>query len=332
MYKQLAELKLKDKQRAAVGVVVGTDEDWAGTLTGFYAHKPRLWVRQINTHLTEDCSPLEPRVYICHRGKEVLSGICTYEHGGVGAFEHVYTDPEWRRKGAAKAIMSDLVEDFNSRGGRALYLGTGHGSVAYNIYGSFGFANLHGIGGFMGYFGPKGSVEDFEKSQFAQGKTEVRDVNWGDWPGVIALGSYDGEPFMRSALHGIVGARNWSGVFLELLFAAQDRASTSVKVMVVAERSAVVGIAALGPDPRFGGHVRVFDVFVHPGFAKGAGDLISAFDFSGERGGKVQCYTEGIPSSIVPSLKAAGFEQEADFSGQIVREGRKIDVQVLARE
>ena len=52
---------------------------------------------------------LEWRTYVGLVDKRIIAGICTWEHGGYGILGHVYTYPEFRRLGVARATITSSI-------------------------------------------------------------------------------------------------------------------------------------------------------------------------------------------------------------------------------
>jgi len=141
LYEKLGETALKDGP-AELGIVQGPDPDWAEKLLPFLSHKGDLWNWQNEWCLRKDPEGLNPLYYVCHREGELLANVCNFFRNGVGNFSHVYTHPDHRRKGACAAILKALFSDFEKRGGRAMFLGTGYASVPYRIYEKHGFRSV----------------------------------------------------------------------------------------------------------------------------------------------------------------------------------------------
>ncbi len=85
-------------------------------------------------------------VYLVRREGR-LAGTCALTVSrsapGLGGFGEVATDPSRRRSGIATALCAQAVDDFRSRGGEALFLGTGNPAAA-RVYHRLGWRKLAG--------------------------------------------------------------------------------------------------------------------------------------------------------------------------------------------
>ncbi len=327
MYRKLSTVTLKSGEIMEIGVVKAPDEEYASRINSFLEHKPDVYKWHIRRSVREELDELETYFYIGKLGDEIIANIMTVEHLGVGILGHVFTKPEHRRKGACAAVMREQMEDFRRRGGKALYLGTGYGGVAYRIYSSFGFRSVVPGSGFMRYF----AEEDFESKWFDQRETTVRvkEVQWHDWAKMTALtGVVEGD-WLRSVMIPIYGPTNFEGGFLALKRELEEgRRYREVKLLESEKTGAIVGFAALMDDPRWGGNVCLLDLFVHPNFWSSADPLMDALSWPSK---KVQCFTESTSDGKIALLKAYGFQQEGLFKGQIIKGDEKIDILCFAR-
>jgi len=172
----------------------------------------------------------------------------------------------------------------------------------------------------MSYF-VKGA-EAFEKEHFAPVEARGRKVRFGDWPESIALFGSPAPDVLRMVSPSAIGRDKFEGGFLELLRSAKN--GERAAWVLEGGRGAAVGLCSLAPDPRFGGDVRILDLFVHPSLAAQAKVLLDAVEWPSA---KVQAYVDANSSWKRECLLEAGFEIEATLKKQL----RGLDVQVLSR-
>ena len=151
MYKKLGETNLKSGELMEVGVVITPNLDYSNELGEFLGHKLDHYKWHIDQCLQKTLDQLETRFYIGKLNGQIISNIMTTEFEGIGILGHVFTLPDQRRKGACKGIMTYQMQDFATRSGRMLYLGTGYDSAPYWIYHHFGFRSVYPKSGFMKY-------------------------------------------------------------------------------------------------------------------------------------------------------------------------------------
>lgn len=105
----------------------------------------------------------------------------------LGSLGEVFTDPVFRGLGLARQTCSAILERFDARGGRCMFLGTDNPTAA-RIYRELGFEAYPAPGlGLMRRLHPSESGV-FEAAWFARaGPVLVRPLRWGDIPRLVAL-------------------------------------------------------------------------------------------------------------------------------------------------
>jgi len=252
----------------------------------------------------------------------IISNVSTWEHDSTGILAHVFTVEDQRRKGACKAIMAALMEDFLHRGGKILTLGTGYDSPPYHIYKSFGFRSMTEGSGSMRY----DADPAFEGEFFSWGNVRLRGLEWQDWSTLNVLFAVQDGSYLRSLSHGVFGPTNYEGYFLQDLKGKLEGSWQAS--LLESERGAIVGYATLIPDGRWRNQVWLLDLFLHPRFESHAISLLKTMDWPEK---KVQCYVETDSSWKIGALSRLGFRKEATFSKQIRKEGEDMGVLVMER-
>jgi len=323
VYRSLGTDRLKTGEVMEVGCVQPPDEEWAARIESSYKHKPGPFPYHIKKALAGNTDALENYFYIGHRNGEFISGIMTVEHNRVGILGHVYTPPQHRRKGACTCLMRHQMDDFRSRGGGLLLLGTDYDSPPFHIYRSFGFEPIVGESGYMRY----ATEKDFEQRYYTPGDISVRPVCWEDWPSSNCLTCQPGDDVLRSVAFDGLGQFSFEEGFLHLKQGLEESGRNQAW-SALSETGALAGLVMLTPDRRFRGGAVLLDLIVHENFWGQAGKLLEAVEWPGT---KVQCYTDlGCPAKV-EALVAAGFTREALLPGQLGRQGRLLDVAIYTR-
>jgi hypothetical protein len=200
------------------------------------------------------------------------------------------------------------MADFRSRGGRALFLGTGYDSPPYHIYRRHGFRGLEPGSGLMEYFAE--SSMSFRDRFFADGATEVVQAGWTHWPLSAPLFTGDYPGAVRCAPLRLFGRASTEGAWLELLHEDATRA----RVLVQRQTAAVVGVAAWGFHPLWP-HSCLVDVYCHPRFWDRAADLLDALVLPGADR-RLAYSDEGGPQKG-EVLAAAGFAPSARHTRRV---------------
>lgn len=327
MYRRLGRETLKTGEVMEVGCVEPPAEQWRERVENSLIHKPDIWRYHIKKAVRGQTDDLQNYFYVGHLDRDIITGVMTVEHNRVGILGHVYTHPEHRRKGACSRLMKHQMDDFRSRGGGVLLLGTGYRTPPFRIYESFGFEGIMGKSGCMRY----ATEEDFEEKYYAPGDVSVREVRWEDWPAANLLTCQPGADVLRTVAFGVpyagVGRFSSEEAFLYLM---QGREQDSRRRAWSAESASgsLVGIAMLTPDLRFAGGVHLLDLIVHENFWEQAGTILEQIEWPEA---KVQCYTDlGCPAKV-EALEAAGFTQEALLAKQLAWAGGLLDVAIFTR-
>ena len=229
----------------------------------------------------------------------------------VAVLEFVWTEPQFRRRGIARALLAYLLDDFRKGGGASMYLCTTN-PHAYALYAQQGFRSLVGDG--MRYLAP--GHEDFDRQYFAYaGPATVRPATWGDLARVSALYNQPEPDWLVKDYHAP------RRVFRDMRYESHyirvwKPASEGRGCVLVLENSArhVVGIAsALETDDYYEQHVHLVDCWACPAYLHQLPELLAACAARAEQGGAEVlqgCIAEGDAGKR-QSLEEAGFAMEA---------------------
>lgn len=263
MIETLGAIVLKSGEQVEALVVHGPDLEWRERVLKLLGHKSAPWYWQ-NTELLSEDVGIDAYFYLLHHGGEPFANIMTAEREGVGIFGHVWTNPEWRGKGAAGQLQEKLMAHFRERGGRALFLGTGFDSMPFHLYAKYGFEPVEPGSGYMTWTAQPKAV--FEAEYFAPEDSFIESLDWPHWPASPALFLADVPGLVRCAPLRILGRQSTEGTLLPVL--QYHRTHSDDPAQALALRSAtgaVVGLAVWGKDA-FWPHTVCVDVFCHPNF------------------------------------------------------------------
>jgi hypothetical protein len=256
------------------------------------------------------------------------------ELSGVGILGHVWTNPKDRQKGACSKLMGMQMEDFQSRQGKALFLGTGFDSVAYHIYARFGFRGVEPQSGYMAWYAT--SKDEFEAAYFKMGKTSVQPLGWTHWPSSPALFLGDAPCIVRCAPLRLIGRRSTESPLLPLLCDEQERQTSGEKphtlVLQNEATTAVVGFTTWDWHPLWE-HTCLVDVYCHPDYWDRADYLLSSLSLP-EAEHHI-AYGDVVCEQKIKVLQEAGFKQTATLKRRVPRTRSKasfLDVALFERE
>jgi GNAT superfamily N-acetyltransferase len=321
MHEVIASETLRTGEALRIERVVAPDADRQAQILPLLSHKPGGYRAHLEAAFADACDDLETRFYLGLRDDDTVVGnIMTVEAHGVGILGHVYTHPEHRRKGVCQAIMAHQMDDFRTRNGHVLLLGTGYQSPAYWIYHSFGFRDLPGASpGTMRYVSE--DEPDFEADFFADagGALTVVPARWKHWPLVALLASLPELPYLRSLTLEAWGVSLLEGPYCYFLARREEDERVAAAVLE-AGNGAVAGVATLVPDEHWPGVARL-DLFAHPRVASPIlAALVRALPPAPPFSDDVQCFADPRDALKIAALEQAGFTRRAVLPGQF-REG-----------
>lgn len=215
---------------------------WTAPLRRLLGHKAPARQEEIAEELAGTLDGLGAVFYAGVVGGEPVTVARVAGAHGAGIWGHVYTEPAWRGRGAARLLHEAALPDLGRRGYRVLTLGTNPRGVARPLYASVGFRPLAPGSGAM----VRGPLEEAPC-----GVPSVGAVRWGDWGWIsaaacVALG--EGEPLPRSRVLGVARPGFVGNAFVEALL-------RGTPVLVLRRGPCAVGWAAAG-DPA--------DLYVRP--------------------------------------------------------------------
>jgi GNAT superfamily N-acetyltransferase len=253
--------------------------------------------------------------YVLHRDGEPFTNMMNIESRGVGLFGHVFTKPEDRQQGAAGALMPLLMEDFRSRGGQALYLGTGYDSHPFHLYAKNGFFGVEPRSGLMAYY--LDSEAAFYASYF-QGEAEIETLKWTHWPAADPLFTGNFKGTVRSTVMRIMGRSSTEGPMIPLERAEikrqEDGEGPRSVVLPIQETGAVAGFATFGRHPLWSGTWTV-DVYCHPEYWDQGTELFATMEFPPAE--RLLAYCDSGFDEKEKVLKEAGFEPITTFENRV---------------
>ncbi|NUP98601.1 MAG: hypothetical protein HUU35_01970 [Armatimonadetes bacterium] len=321
MYQTLSNASLKTGETAEIGVLLAPDADDSHGVGALLGHKGDYWRWHVDEALARELDGIETRYYVALIGGRAVSNVMTVEHAGVGLLGHVFTLPEQRRKGLCQAIFEQLMPDLRARGVERLTLGTGYDSAPYWIYHRAGFRSVLPESGFMKI----DLRDDFAPRWFAPGAVTPAAFTWRHWPTASQLFAEDIGQGLTLYGAGAFGAFNFEGLGLQLLKAIADGRPLQVWVLEK-DNSAVVGLASLRPDDRWGGRVHLLDLVGHADFGAELPRLLEHLTWPAA---KVQCYLPTAAEARCAAVEACGFQREGVLRRQLAGGG---DVALYARE
>ncbi len=323
MHRILQTVKLKSGETAEVWKITAPDHKWREQLLKFLDHKGERWIKPMDEALRRGIDGLTMNFYECVLDGEIIANVTVVEalEPPVGLLQHVFTTPEHRRKGAAKALLQAIVRDFRLRGGQAMHLNTGYKSVPFWIYHSVGFRSVAETG-HMRWLGRPDFMERF----FAPAETRVEDVAWRHWPLLDALYGVEAGWVLRDLRHRLYWSTGFEGQLVSLMWGLAEGEVRQARVLVSEKTGAVVGLAFIWvqgqyyppPEPL------MLEFFVHPNFMDQAEKLLGSMFFPPGR--KIQAVCDNEAYDRDQLLEKLGMWREGTFRRQFRLRDRWFDV------
>lgn len=301
----LETIALKNGRDVSPLIVTGPDLEWADRMDDLLGHKGETYQWQNREAMRRETG-LEARYYVLAADSIPFANISVFEGCGVGVLGHVFTKPDQRGNGAASALMSLAMNDFKTRGGKALFLGTGYGSQAYRIYQAHGFRGIAPQSGLMEFYtGPRDAFEDafFDANDCAPGPP-----GWADWPLMEPLMHADIPGVIRSMRMGILGRGSVEGGLLPILReqqALEPESGTPTCLVLRSQSSGAVPAVACWCWHRVWPRTCVLDLFSHPRYWESAEELV--VDLKCPEADRTIAYVDEQTPEKATVLEKAGF-------------------------
>lgn len=325
MYRRLGTETLKSADPFEIGFVEGPDPEWMERLIPFLGHKEPWYEYHISKALSGNLDDLRTRFYVGAVGEQIVSHIMVVSARGAGILGHVYTLPEWRRRGALSLLMSAQMRDVEELPLDVVTLSTGFGSAAYGIYEHFGFHSVADGSGDMAWLARPAAADEF----FAPAECTVRPMRWDDWPAyswsTLQAVSAD-EPLPRSAAFGIAGRGSSEGSFVRIMQSALGHRSSHL--ILQSATGAVAGWCHVIPGQFPLSRGRILDLHTLRGFESHLPALLQQVEWPED---PVACAISTPSPAYRDALSAHGFASNRRLSEAAREVGSPSSIEVFLR-
>lgn len=229
-------------------IIPPATEHWSA-LDDLIHHKGPPWLRDIEARLTHGVDGAQDAYAVIPDGGRFLACACINKHNTVGILGHVYTRPEFRRRGYARALMETLLAWFEMMGGQDLYLGT-TSELDETLYRKFGFTPLN-----RAVWAPYDRLTMRRRhprtpeAPYANlsGDISVRPLTRADWPELMRLLQHRDGPDPRVPLAESAVSAELFG--LDLIDHAEDGTALLLGSVQGGRVTGVASIATDSPPP-----------------------------------------------------------------------------------
>lgn len=242
----------------------------------------------------------------------------------VAVLEMVWTNPNHRRKGIARHVLQQALDDFCAGGGKAMYLCTSN-PHAFDLYYECGFRPLIGDG--MRYLAP--GYEDFDQTYFAPaGLAAVRRGTWGDLARISALYNQPKPAwFIKDYPRRVFYDTRYESHYIRLWKpASEGRGDVFVLENPARHVTGIAGVVEV--DSYYEQHTRILDFWACPAYLSQIPDLLAAIIESAAQGATeiIQAYIAETDHEKRRYLEAAGFREEVRLRNRLRRGGQPLDL------
>ena len=265
MYTAMVSTRLSSGEPLQIGVVEPAgDTAWAPRVLATLAHKSAVNRLHLEGAFRGDLDDLETLFYVGTVANEIVTVAMLAGGHGAAVYGHVYTQPVWRRRGAASTLHRVLGDDWRRRGYRVVTLGTDATGHARRLYeGIVGFGPLvAGRGDMIWRDGPEfGDVGPLPSA--AAGV-----LRWGDWGWVSAACCAPVQPeeeLPRSVLFRARSVHCVGWPFIVAMTGGGGGQMAPAEVPVLRRGEAVVGWASVLPDAAQVLGAAALELYLQPG-------------------------------------------------------------------
>jgi GNAT superfamily N-acetyltransferase len=331
MYHEIAQVALRTGERVIAARVRGPDADWAPRIEKLLEHKGEPWNWQ-NRALLRGETGLDASFFLLHRAGRPFAHVMIAACGGVGLLAHVWTEPADRGAGASSLLLDAALREFREQGGKALFLGTDPGSLAWHCYRRRGFVPLEVDSGTMAWH--RASPTEFDRDWFDAAEAAAEPLAWPHWPASAPLFLVAGGGAARLVGSPLFGRSLPEGPLLPLLRAQSVREPSAPPAAVVLRSrgsAAVLGFACRSPHPLWP-ETEILDVSCHPRWWQCAPDMLAALRVPPASDVRTLAFCDELQREKRALFVAAGFRELARLPGWLrrgVRDSRRVDVSML---
>jgi N-acetylglutamate synthase-like GNAT family acetyltransferase len=205
-------------------------------------HEEEMWRDDIHRRLVDGVADCRDAFAVIPEGSHLLAAACIRRRHDVGVLGHVFTRPDQRQRGRARALMQALLSWFDVTGGRWLYV-TSPRDLTGGLFEKFGFGVLRSAEDAnprrvtMLRTPAKVGENPLEKRD---GHATIRDATRADWVLIVALLQHQPAADPRVSLEESALAAEVTA--LQLI---QQQEQGACRLLVACRDDRVVGVGSL---------------------------------------------------------------------------------------
>ncbi len=299
-------------------------------LVDFLRHKGSPWVEDIHRRLAGQCPGSADRFFVAYDGDRLAAHAwyaVAQRDRRLGLLGHVFTQPEYRRRGLATRVIEAATADFAAQGGRVLQLFT-YNPLTVPFYERLGFEQLrHSRSAHAGDWSmrwPPGA-ESMAAEWLAPAAARIRDLAAADLPQYCLVYNLDYSIRLKDWAQGIGLGLEAEAAFIT----TRNRVGGACRVLDNGQT--IVGAASLMPCSfAHQAHVATVDCYVHPRFAAEAANLLADVLSLRERLGVEFTYALAVDEAKARLFESLGLRPCARLEGHYQVEGKRLDAELYS--
>ncbi|MBN1294816.1 MAG: GNAT family N-acetyltransferase [Candidatus Latescibacteria bacterium] len=204
---------------------------------------------------------------------------------GQGILSQVQTQEQYRGRGIASSIMSEVMDTFRKNGARAVYLAAWDEWIR-NIYRKFGFVNVGNMGK-RGAF--KITLTDAGKDEIlfrADQQVTIRPLGIGDQTDITSLFCTQHPCVVKNYELGCYLGSYFEGEFFILqnqvvqgIVPEERKPKKGYRCFVLDGEETILGLGTVIPSSRrHEGHTGIIDMLIHPAYSALTQDMLDKLE------------------------------------------------------
>jgi GNAT superfamily N-acetyltransferase len=303
---KLNKIQLRDKRQADVLKFTAMPEDIMEDMRNWFAHKGPPWMWHLEQWHKGLTTGMDAHFYLAMLDGRLIGNITVFRNGVFGNVAHVFTAPDSRKLGVAKALLEAVIADFEQDGGQVLVLSSKFNGFEWRLYESAGFLGIYHDDkyGWMIRFLQGADWPDLFKCQ----SPEIHKLDWRHFVGTQILFGSPGPEQIRSIHLPCIGRRFVEEQFLRFKLWQADNADSNAWV-IQGHGHCVLGFVAVRQHPMWGefGRRKVLDLFFHPSGLQMARPLLeTVLENTSE---PLECYCDSTAEQKIALLRDLGFKE-----------------------
>jgi GNAT superfamily N-acetyltransferase len=296
-------------------------------------HKGTPWIEDIQCRLAGSRPEARDHFFAASCGQQLVAHVwytVSASDGRLGLLGHVFTRPEFRRRGIAAGLLRRALDCFHDQGGEIMQLFTSTPETV-GLYERLGFENLAECRGTFHdrdwYFRFPVESGTAVHRWMAAGECSVQTLTAGDLPAYCLLHNLEHQTVLKNWALGIAGGMDAEYAFIRTL--DQLRRGRAVCATLKTSRAMAGVMALVMEDFAVQSHIARCDLYVVPGHVQQVDALWEICRSQAVRRGVETIVALVADSAKVDLYRRLGFQAQTTLRGHVKHGERRLDGQLL---